>query len=35
MLKIIGGKHRGRALVSPEGLATRPTAGQAPLLEPL
>lgn len=29
MLKIIGGKHRGRALVSPEGLATRPTAGRA------
>lgn len=28
MLKIIGGKHRGRALVSPEGLATRPTAGR-------
>ena len=29
MLKIIGGKHRGRALVSPEGLATRPTAARA------
>jgi 16S rRNA (guanine966-N2)-methyltransferase len=29
MIKIIGGKHRGRALVTPEGLATRPTASRA------
>ena len=29
MLKIIGGKHRGRALATPEGLATRPTAARA------
>ena len=26
MLKIVGGKHRGRALMAPEGGATRPTA---------
>ena len=29
MIKIIGGKHRGRALVTPEGSATRPTASRA------
>jgi 16S rRNA (guanine966-N2)-methyltransferase len=29
MIKIVGGKHRGRALAAPEGLATRPTASRA------
>lgn len=29
MLRIIGGKHRGRSLVTPEGMATRPTASRA------
>lgn len=29
MLKIVGGKHRGRALMAPEGTATRPTASRA------
>ena len=29
MLKIIGGKHRGRSLATPEGMATRPTASRA------
>jgi 16S rRNA (guanine966-N2)-methyltransferase len=29
MLKIVGGKHRGRALMTPEGGATRPTASRA------
>ncbi|MGZ5908195.1 MAG: RsmD family RNA methyltransferase, partial [Reyranella sp.] len=29
MLKIVGGKHRGRALMAPEGDATRPTASRA------
>ncbi len=29
MLKIVGGKHRGRALVAPDGTATRPTASRA------
>ncbi len=29
MLKIIGGKHRGRSLEAPEGLAVRPTAARA------
>jgi 16S rRNA (guanine966-N2)-methyltransferase len=29
MLKIVGGKHRGRTLATPEGLATRPTASRA------
>ena len=29
MLKIVGGKHRGRALMAPEGGATRPTASRA------
>ena len=29
MLKIIGGKHRGRAIATPEGQATRPTASRA------
>src|SRR5262249_28205384 len=29
MLKIVGGKHRGRTIASPEGQATRPTASRA------
>jgi len=29
MLKIIGGKHRGRALEEPQGKAVRPTASRA------
>ena len=29
MLKIVGGKHRGRAIEAPEGQATRPTASRA------
>ena len=29
MLKIIGGKHRGRALEEPQGQAVRPTASRA------
>jgi 16S rRNA (guanine966-N2)-methyltransferase len=29
MLKIVGGKHRGRAIAAPEGQATRPTASRA------
>ena len=29
MLKVVGGKHRGRTLVTPEGLATRPTSSRA------
>ena len=29
MLKIVGGKHRGRTLMAPAGDATRPTAGRA------
>ncbi len=29
MLKIIGGRHRGRAIAAPEGEATRPTASRA------
>lgn len=29
MLKIVGGRHRGRALTAPEGTATRPTASRA------
>ncbi len=29
MIKIIGGKHRGRVLETPEGKATRPTASRA------
>ncbi len=29
MLRIIGGKHRGRAIEAPEGQATRPTAARA------
>jgi len=29
MLKIVGGKHRGRTLAAPEGLATRPTSSRA------
>ena len=29
MLKIIGGKHRGRTIATPEGQATRPTASRA------
>lgn len=29
MIRIVGGKHRGRAIASPEGLATRPTSSRA------
>ncbi len=29
MLRIVGGRHRGRALATPEGLATRPTSSRA------
>ena len=29
MLRIVGGKHRGRAIEAPEGHATRPTASRA------
>lgn len=29
MIKIVGGKHRGRALVTPDGLETRPTSSRA------
>lgn len=29
MIKIIGGKHRGRSLATPEGLTTRPTSNRA------
>ncbi|MBS0220986.1 MAG: 16S rRNA (guanine(966)-N(2))-methyltransferase RsmD [Proteobacteria bacterium] len=29
MLRIIGGKHRGRAIATPEGLTTRPTSNRA------
>ena len=29
MIKVIGGKHRGRALATPEGLETRPTSSRA------
>ncbi len=29
MIKIIGGKHRGRSIATPEGLATRPTSNRA------
>jgi len=29
MLKIVGGKHRGRAIAAPEGLNTRPTSSRA------
>jgi 16S rRNA (guanine966-N2)-methyltransferase len=29
MIKIVGGKHRGRALATPEGLETRPTSSRA------
>lgn len=29
MLKIVGGKHRGRSLETPEGLAVRPTSSRA------
>ena len=29
MLKIVGGKHRGRTIAAPEGQATRPTASRA------
>ncbi|MBS0549487.1 MAG: RsmD family RNA methyltransferase, partial [Proteobacteria bacterium] len=28
-MKVIAGKHRGRALVTPEGLETRPTSSRA------
>jgi 16S rRNA (guanine966-N2)-methyltransferase len=29
MLKIVGGKHRGRSIAAPEGLSTRPTSNRA------
>ena len=29
MIKIIGGKHRGRSIATPEGMTTRPTANRA------
>lgn len=29
MLRIVGGKHRGRAIAAPEGQATRPTSSRA------
>ncbi len=29
MLKIVGGRHRGRAIATPEGLTTRPTSSRA------
>ena len=29
MLRIVGGRHRGRTIAAPEGLATRPTASRA------
>ncbi|MBN9090462.1 MAG: 16S rRNA (guanine(966)-N(2))-methyltransferase RsmD [Reyranella sp.] len=29
MLKIVGGKHRGRSIAAPEGLTTRPTSNRA------
>lgn len=29
MLRIVGGKHRGRAIATPEGQATRPTSSRA------
>ena len=29
MLRIVGGKHRGRAIATPEGQATRPTSNRA------
>src|SRR5215218_10794545 len=29
MLKIVGGKHRGRTIAAPEGQATRPTSSRA------
>ena len=29
MIKVVGGKHRGRALATPEGLETRPTSSRA------
>jgi 16S rRNA (guanine966-N2)-methyltransferase len=29
MLKIVGGKHRGRSIATPEGLTTRPTSNRA------
>ena len=29
MIKIVGGRHRGRALATPEGLETRPTSSRA------
>jgi 16S rRNA (guanine966-N2)-methyltransferase len=29
MLKVVGGKHRGRSLATPEGLTTRPTSSRA------
>ena len=29
MIKIVGGKHRGRSIATPEGSTTRPTANRA------
>ena len=29
MLKIVGGKHRGRSIATPEGMTTRPTSNRA------
>lgn len=29
MLKIVGGKHRGRSIASPDGMTTRPTSSRA------
>jgi 16S rRNA (guanine966-N2)-methyltransferase len=29
MLRIVGGRHRGRSIAAPEGLATRPTSSRA------
>jgi 16S rRNA (guanine966-N2)-methyltransferase len=29
MLKIVGGRHRGRSIATPEGMTTRPTSNRA------
>ena len=29
MLKIVGGRHRGRSIAAPEGVTTRPTSNRA------
>ncbi|MGE5150424.1 MAG: RsmD family RNA methyltransferase, partial [Rhodospirillaceae bacterium] len=29
MIKVIGGKHRGRSIETPEGMTTRPTSNRA------